>query len=126
MEWIVGAWLPSAGQLLIGAALILSLVLLVLIAIFAKWGSFWLQAYMSGADVSLKSLFVMSFLRIEHRLIVTAKVMGRQAGCCNHEFRPGSPRRESESSCNFIPLDACSRVTGLPRGKTLVRFRSGQ
>ena len=35
---------------------------------------------MSGADVSMKSLIVMSFLRIEHRLIVTAKVMGRQAG----------------------------------------------
>jgi uncharacterized protein YqfA (UPF0365 family) len=35
---------------------------------------------MSGADVSMTSLIVMSFLRIEHRLIVTAKVMGRQAG----------------------------------------------
>ena len=28
----------------------------------------------------MKSLIVMSFLRIDHRLIVTAKVMGRQAG----------------------------------------------
>lgn len=80
MESIVGVWLPSAGQLLIGAALVLSLAVLVLTAVFAKWGSLWLQAYMSGADVSLKSLIVMSFLRIEHRLIVTAKVMGRQAG----------------------------------------------
>lgn len=80
MELFVGFWLPSAGQLLIGAALILSLVVLVLIAVFAKWGSFWLQAYMSAADVSMKSLIVMSFLRIEHRLIVTGKVMGRQAG----------------------------------------------
>ena len=80
METILKVWFPGSGQLLIGVALILSLVVLILIAVFAKWGSFWLQAYMSGADVSMKSLIVMSFLRIEHRLIVTAKVMGRQAG----------------------------------------------
>jgi uncharacterized protein YqfA (UPF0365 family) len=80
MEMMLGVWFPSAGQLLIGVALIVSLAALVLIAVFAKWGSYWLQAYMSGADVSMKSLIVMSFLRIEHRLIVTAKVMGRQAG----------------------------------------------
>ena len=80
MEMMANAWIPSAWQLLLGAALIASLVAVLLIAVFAKWGSYWLQAYMSGADVSMKSLIVMSFLRIEHRLIVTAKVMGRQAG----------------------------------------------
>ena len=56
------------------------LIALCVVAVFAKWGSYWLQAFMSDADVSMKSLIVMSFLRIEHRLIVTAKVMGRQAG----------------------------------------------
>ncbi len=80
MEMMASVWIPSAWQLLFGATLIASLVVLFLIAVFAKWGSYWLQAYMSGADVSMKSLIVMSFLRIEHRLIVTAKVMGRQAG----------------------------------------------
>ena len=35
---------------------------------------------MSDADVSMKSLIVMSFLKIEQRMIVTAKVMARQAG----------------------------------------------
>ncbi|QEF97380.1 SigmaW regulon antibacterial [Stieleria maiorica] len=73
-------WIPGALQLLLGAALIASLVVVLLIVVFAKWGTYWLQAYMSGADVSMKSLIVMSFLRIEQRLIVTAKVMGRQAG----------------------------------------------
>ncbi|WP_419188502.1 flotillin-like protein FloA [Stieleria bergensis] len=77
---MANVWIPSAWQLLLGAALIASLVVVLLIAVFAKWGSYWLQAYMSGADVNMKSLIVMSFLRIEHRLIVTAKVMGRQAG----------------------------------------------
>ena len=80
MELTLGVGFPSTGQLLAGAAVILSLLVLVLIAVFAKWGSFWLQAYMSGANVSMKSLVVMSFLRVEHRLIVTAKIMGRQAG----------------------------------------------
>ena len=80
MKTMAYVWFPSAGQLLIGVVLILSVIVLILIAVFAKWGSYWLQAYMSGADVSMKSLIVMSFLRIEHRLIVTAKVMGRQAG----------------------------------------------
>ena len=80
MEVMANVWFPSSGQLLIGVALILLLAALVLIAVFAKWGSYWVQAYMSGADVSMKSLIVMSFLRIEHRLIVTAKIMGRQAG----------------------------------------------
>lgn len=80
MVMMASIWIPSAWQLLLGAALIASLVVLLLIAVFAKWGSYWLQAYMSGADVSMKSLIIMSFLRIEHRLIVTAKVMGRQAG----------------------------------------------
>ena len=80
MEMMANVWIPSAWQLLLGAALIASLVVVLFIAVFAKWGSYWLQAYMSGADVSMKSLIVMSFLRIEHRLIVTAKVMGRQAG----------------------------------------------
>ena len=80
MESMAAVWVPSGWQLLLGLALIASVVVLFLIAVFAKWGSYWLQAYMSGADVSMKSLIVMSLLRIEHRLIVTAKVMGRQAG----------------------------------------------
>jgi uncharacterized protein YqfA (UPF0365 family) len=77
---MASVWLPSWGQLLLAVALIASLITLFLVVVFAKWGSYWLQAYMSGADVSMKSLIVMSFLKIEHRLIVTAKVMGRQAG----------------------------------------------
>ncbi len=77
---IASSWLPSSSQLLIGFALIAVLLTLLLIAVSVKWGSFWIQAYMSGADVSMASLVAMSLLRIDHRMIVTAKVMGRQAG----------------------------------------------
>jgi len=80
VEMTANVLLLSGGKLLLGLSVIASLVALLLVAVLAKWGSYWLQAYMSGADVSMKSLIVMSLLRIEHRLIVTAKVMGRQAG----------------------------------------------
>jgi uncharacterized protein YqfA (UPF0365 family) len=80
VEMMVAVWLPSAGQLGLAAAAFALIVAIVLIFVFAKWGSYWLQAYMSGADVSMNSLIAMSFLRIEHRMIVTAKIMGRQAG----------------------------------------------
>lgn len=77
---VFGFWLPTSGQMLIVGAAIATLFALLLVAIFAKWGSYWIQAYMSDADVSMTSLIVMSLLRIEQRLIVTAKVMGRQSG----------------------------------------------
>ncbi|WP_390621503.1 flotillin-like FloA family protein [Novipirellula artificiosorum] len=73
-------WLLTAPQFLIGFAIIAFLIGLLLAAMFAKWGSYWFQAYMSGADVSMKSLIVMSLLGINQRMIVTAKVMVRQAG----------------------------------------------
>ncbi len=73
-------WRPTFGQLSFALSAVAIVIALAFVAVFAKWGSYWLQAYMSGADVSMKSLIVMSLLRIEHRLIVTAKVMARQAG----------------------------------------------
>ncbi len=53
---------------------------IVFVFVFAKLGSYWLQAYMCGADVSMKSLIVMSLLKLDVRLIVNAKIMARQAG----------------------------------------------
>ncbi len=80
MVTMADIWFPSGGQLLLGLLLIAVVAGLLIVFAFAKWGSFWLQAYMSGADVSMKSLIVMSLLKIDHRLIVIPKIMGRQAG----------------------------------------------
>ncbi|QDT09019.1 flotillin-like protein FloA [Planctomycetes bacterium K23_9] len=80
MELMVSSWLPTAGQAMGGVAIIAILIGLVLIGLFAKWGSYWVQAYMSDADVSMASLVAMSFLRIDQRMIVTSKIMVRQAG----------------------------------------------
>jgi uncharacterized protein YqfA (UPF0365 family) len=80
MEMMANVWLPDGEQVLLGVAIVALLIALVLVALFAKWGSYWIQAYMSGAEVSMASLIVMSFLKIDHRMIVTAKIMVRQAG----------------------------------------------
>ncbi|WP_146515359.1 flotillin-like FloA family protein [Rubripirellula amarantea] len=64
----------------IGGLIVLALISLAIIGVVIKWGSYWFQAYMCGAEVSLKSLIVMSFLRIDHSMIVTAKIMAKQAG----------------------------------------------
>ncbi len=72
MEWL--------GMLWIVGTVVALLLITLFFAIFARLGGYWIQAYMSGADVNMKSLIVMSLLGIEHRIIVTAKVMGRQAG----------------------------------------------
>ncbi|TWU39079.1 SigmaW regulon antibacterial [Novipirellula aureliae] len=72
--------LPSSGQLLLVASVVVGLCAMAIVVIAMKWGSFWFQAYMSGANVSMASLIAMTFLRIDHRMIVTAMIMGRQAG----------------------------------------------
>lgn len=64
----------------ISALVVVAIIGLVLFAILLKWGAYWFQAYMSGADVTFASLIVMSLLRIDQRVIVTAKIMGHQAG----------------------------------------------
>ena len=65
-------WLGGGGVAAICALLVVAAVI--------KHGAIWFQAYMSGADVSLLSLIGMSFRQVQPRLIVTAKVMGRQSG----------------------------------------------
>lgn len=84
MQWFIGLGLSGTEQMLLVAALIALPVALGVVVIGLKWGSYWLQAYMSGAEVSFASLITMSLLRINPRMIVTAMVMGRQAGLPMH------------------------------------------
>ena len=66
--------------LLIGAVVVAALFALLVVAALVNYGAIWFEAYMAGADVSLMSLIGMSFRQVKSRLIVTAKIMGRQAG----------------------------------------------
>ncbi len=68
------------GIALAASAFVLVLLLISLALLFAYLGMYWVQAYMSGAKVSITSLIAMSLLGINHNLIVMSKIMGRQAG----------------------------------------------
>ncbi len=66
--------------LMVGVIGFLLLVALVVVIIFLMYGKLWFQAYMSSADVSLMNLVGMGFRQVTPRVIVTAKVMAKQAG----------------------------------------------
>ena len=66
--------------LLIGGIVVMAIFALLLVAVLTKYGVLWFQAYMCGADVSLLSLIGMSFRQVHSGTIVTAKIMGTQAG----------------------------------------------
>jgi uncharacterized protein YqfA (UPF0365 family) len=66
--------------LLIGGIVVVALFALLLVATLVKYGALWFLAYMSGADVSAMSLIGMSLRQVKPSMIVTAKIMGRQAG----------------------------------------------
>ena len=71
----------SGWQLLMIAAIgFLALVVIVLAIVVLIYGKLWFQAYMSSADVSLLNLVGMGFRQVNPRVIVTAKVMAKQAG----------------------------------------------
>ncbi len=66
-----------AGTIGLGLLLVVALAMT---ALFLRYGSLWIQAYMSGADISLGSLIGMSFRQVETNTIVRAKIMIAQAG----------------------------------------------
>jgi uncharacterized protein YqfA (UPF0365 family) len=66
--------------LLIVATVVVALFALLLLLMLANYGALWFLAYMSGADVTAISLIGMSLRQVKPSMIVTAKIMGRQAG----------------------------------------------
>jgi uncharacterized protein YqfA (UPF0365 family) len=47
---------------------------------FLTYGKLWIQAYMSSASISMMSLIGMGFRKVRPSVIVTAKIMAKQAG----------------------------------------------
>ena len=68
-KWAIWGMIAFAG-----------LFFLFLIAAFLKYGKLWLQAFMSNANVSLLDLVGMGFRKVRPEVIVTAKIMAKQAG----------------------------------------------
>ena len=74
------AILAMGDALAIGGIAVAILAALVMSLVVFHYGALWFQAYMSSADVSLMSLIGMSFRQVKPSMIVTAQIMGRQAG----------------------------------------------
>lgn len=69
------------NNVLIGIGVMLSgVVLLVFFIIFVKYFNLWLQAWFTGAKVSMLSLIAMTFRKVNARVIVESKIMAAQAG----------------------------------------------
>ena len=67
------------GYYLIGFA-ILFLVLIVFLAVLAKYFWLWVQCWTTGAGISLLDLVMMSFRKVNTPVIVRGKIMAVQAG----------------------------------------------
>jgi uncharacterized protein YqfA (UPF0365 family) len=66
--------------LLLSGIVVVSLLALLIVGVLIGYGALWLQAYVSGADVSMVSLIGMSLRQVKASTIVHAKIMGTQAG----------------------------------------------
>ena len=68
------------GFLLMAGIIIAGFVGLICLIVLFSFGSLWLQAQMSGADVSMGSLIGMYFRQVRSSIVVNAKIMAAQAG----------------------------------------------
>lgn len=66
------------GYYLVGGALLL-LVMIIFLAVFARYFSLWIQCKMTGAGVSLLDLIMMTFRKVNASIIVRSKIMAVQA-----------------------------------------------
>jgi uncharacterized protein YqfA (UPF0365 family) len=65
--------------LLLGICAVIGLIAVVTLIVFMAYGGLWFRAYMSQADVTMRSLIAMGFRQINAQLIVNAKIMAAQA-----------------------------------------------
>ena len=74
------AALSPSDVFVVGGIAVAIMVALAVSLVLLKYGALWIQAYMSSADVRVMSLIGMSLRKIKPGMIVTVKIMGRQAG----------------------------------------------
>jgi uncharacterized protein YqfA (UPF0365 family) len=74
------AALVMADAFVVGGIAVAILAASVAFLVFFYYGALWIQAYMCDADVRMMSLIGMSLRRVKPGMIVTAKIMGSQAG----------------------------------------------
>ena len=70
----------GTNLILVALAIFALILFLIFVAAAIAYGKLWIQAFTSGADVSLLSLIGMGFRQVRPSVIVQAKIMARQAG----------------------------------------------
>jgi uncharacterized protein YqfA (UPF0365 family) len=73
-DWALGS------LLFLGALFIAAIISLIAAVVLWNFGSLWFQAWMSNADVKMKSLVGMYFRQVRPHVIVNAKIMAAQSG----------------------------------------------
>lgn len=84
MEMYQLAALSPGNVFVIGAVVVALTAALAASLALLNYGAIWIQAFMSGADVTMASLIGMSLRRVRPSVIVAAKIMGAQAGLDIH------------------------------------------
>jgi len=82
MDFLQLAQTPIDLRAMLTVALLIGSIIfgLIVLAVFWSFGSLWLQAKTSGADISMASLVGMYFRQVRPQVIVNAKIMAAQAG----------------------------------------------
>ena len=71
---------PVLFAILLVLGLLAFIVIAIILAIFSRYFWLWVQAFMTGAKVSILDLIGMLFRRVDARTIVRGKIMSIQAG----------------------------------------------
>ncbi|HUT10298.1 MAG TPA: flotillin-like protein FloA [Thermoguttaceae bacterium] len=84
LVWIVGG-------------IVFAIFAIVVAVIVIMYGSLWLQAYVSRANIKIWSLIGMSFRRVNARMIVQAKIAATQAGIGQDHIAGGATTERLEA-----------------------------
>jgi len=81
-EWmgLLGQQVSPVSNLMLGVFILVTVLVLVFLAVFARYFSLWIQCKMTRAGISFPNLVMMSFRKVNPAVIVRAKIMAVQAG----------------------------------------------
>src|SRR3989304_7649151 len=66
--------------IVIGGIILIIIILLFIMVIFARFFRWWIQSWMTGADIGIFDLLGMTFRKVNPDVIVRSKIMAVQAG----------------------------------------------
>ena len=79
MQFVIGQN-DTLNYILIGGLLFVIFILLIIFAIFMSYFRWWIQSFLTGANVTFFDLLGMTFRKVKASVIVPSKIMAIQAG----------------------------------------------